>query len=122
MMRSEPKVFRNVVRDFWLQLRGKSLETLRAGVIFLIFYCDHGKHRSLAAATLFAYCLLLDKFMVNTTSSYVLKFNQSMWSKGKCGGLGFTCCACDTPVDQRRAYHHYPHYIAAVDIFRQERE
>ena len=53
------------------------------------FYCHHGKHRSVAAAFLIAWCLREDGFFVNPGEkrevNYVVKLQLPYWSGYKCG-------------------------------------
>ena len=118
-MEKEEQAFRNVVRDFWLQLRSKMIDVLEFLDIVVLFYCDHGKHRSVAAATLFAYCLYKAGFLVNPSDGFVLKLNRPHWRPNSCGGMECHCEGCEKPVDQRS---HVPaFYSKAFYIFTGER-
>ena len=51
------------------RLRAKPLHILQdmQRAVYIITYCDHGKHRSVAVACILAHCLMHDLHFVDTT-------------------------------------------------------
>ena len=121
MVENNRSHFINLVRDFWLQLREKPMWLLAGqDPVYLLFYCDHGKHRSVAAAFLFAWILLEEGYQVNHTDNYVIKFNKWHWRQHQCGHPNYRCPECDRDMMNRNTL--LPHYHDALAIFRQQRQ
>ena len=128
MIMNDSAEFVKLVRDFWLQLRAKHWWVLTVhGKLRLIFFCNHGKHRSNAAMTIFSFCLRQDEFNLlchNDRRTGRLRpslefLNAHRWSPRKCGGPRSAYCPdCDlNPFDRTTS----PYMHRAIDIWRQQR-
>ena len=115
---------RAVLRDFWLQLRAKSPQQLQRSIT-IFCYCDHGKHRSVAVASIILYCLHHDDFKIQGVNRWPTAFAQLMnrphWRRDACSGKlehRLQCRHCYSSLVDRTG----PHWMRALQLWHETRK